>query len=454
MRDLQKINILQLYLFWKNLSITMVLLIVLLTVSTWTHSIISIFTTIICAFIIYARIYTNKTSHHPTYMLVGWALMISIISYTFILMALAFLSAWDVITISDDFNIFQGTRTLSVLIMAPVCFVTLGICYLRRKHLHRYLDRHFGVKSDAFLKGKLGVILTRESRTQVRNLMLLFGTLAVINWGYYLFFYYAGSVLNDKDQYIFFWVNLIGLAFYLFYLLVHNYELDMELKQRGELLTPEEVDSMSPKTYLRYFVICGDRIFVSYDCDDPDYTAHKVLDTPFFVVRAGGRVTDLEVISTIEQETGVKGGELRFFFGFQATGLHNHSVLRYFYFLDGEPEDYPTLGADKGEWMTMEQMQHINQRRQHALSSYLLADAARLLTIMRTEKLYDDKGNRRYKIKTYVPALRLGDIRKSDIDFQSNHWLNIAELNSDKPFFRLRRLLRSLTGNNTLKVWM
>lgn len=73
---------------------------------------------------------------------------------------------------------------------------------------------------------------------------------------------------------------------------------------------------------------------------------------------------------------------------------------------------------------------------------------------MRTEKLYDDKGNRRYKIKTYVPALRLGDIRKSDIDFQSNHWLNIAELNSDKPFFRLRRLLRSLTGNNTLKVWM
>lgn len=78
MRDLQKINLVQLYLFWKNLSIAMLLLMVLLTVSTWTHSIFSIFTAIICAFIIYVRIYVNKTSHHPTYMLVGYALMISI----------------------------------------------------------------------------------------------------------------------------------------------------------------------------------------------------------------------------------------------------------------------------------------------------------------------------------------------------------------------------------------
>lgn len=454
MRDLQKINILQLYLFWKNLSIAMVLLIVLLTVSTWTHSIISIFTAIICAFIIYARIYANKTSHHPTYMLVGWALMISIISYTFIMMILAFLSAWDIIDISEDFNIFQGTRTLSVLIMAPICFVTLLVCYLRRKHLHRYLDRLFGVKSDVFMKGKLGAILTRESRTQVRNLMLLFGILGTINWVYYLFFFYAGAVLNNKDLYIFFWVNFIGLAFYLVYLLVHNYELDLELKQRGELITPEEAGNMSPKTYLRYFVICGDKIFVSYDCDDPDYTAHKVLDTPFFVARPGIQVTDPEIISTIEQETGVRGGELRFFFGFQATGLRNHQVLRYFYFLDGEPADYPSLNDEKGEWMTLEQMQRINQRRPHALSSYLLADAARLLTIMRTEKLYDEQGNRRYKLKSYVPTVRLADIRKTDIDFQSNHWLNIAELNCDKPFFRLRRMLRAMTGNNMLKIWV
>lgn len=453
MRDLQKINILQLYLFWKNLSIAMVLLIVLLTVSTWTHSVISLFTAIICAFVIYVRIYANKTSHHPTYMLVGWSLMMSIILYTLIMMALAFMTAWGILDVGQDFNIFNGQRTLSVLILAPVCFFTLLVCYICRRSLHRYIDNHFGVKSDVFMKGKLGVLLNRESRIQVRNLMGLFGVLTAINWIYYIFFYHGG-LLSDKDIYIFFWVNFIGLAFYLVYLLVHNYNLDLELKQRGELLTPEEAGSMMSKTYLRYFVICGDRIFVSCDCDDPDYTVHKVLDTPFFVVRAGNMVSETEIRSTIEKETGVKGGELRFFFGFKAAGLSNHTLIRYFYFLDGTPEDYPSLNAEKGEWMTLEQIQRINESRSHSLSAYLLADASRLITIMRTEKLYDERGNRRYKLKSYVPTFRLGDVRNTDIDFQSNQWLDIARLNCDKPFFRLRRLLRNLLGNNIMRVWV
>lgn len=453
MRDLQKINLVQLYLFWKNLSIAMLLLMVLLTVSTWTHSIFSIFTAIICAFIIYVRIYVNKTSHHPTYMLVGYALMISIIAYTVILMTISFMSSWGIIHVGEQLDIFQGPRTISVLVLAPVCFLTLSVCYIRRRSLHRYLDNHFGVRSDVFQKGKLGAILTRESRTQVRNLIMLFGILSVINWVYFLFFFNDASI-NNKDLYIFFWVNIIGLAVYEIYLLVHNYELDLELKQRGELLTPAEAGSMSPKTYLRFFVICEDKLFVSYDCDDPDFQAHKVLDTPFFTSQTGAMVTEPEARKTIEKESGVENGELRFFCSFSAPGLRQHTVLRYFYFLDGKCSDYPTLSEDKGEWMNMEQLTRINQRRPHALSSYLLADAHRMLTIMRTEKLYDERGFRRYKIKSYVPQLRISDIRNTQIDFQSNKWINIARLNCDKPLFRVRRIMRKIFGGSALKVWV
>ena len=113
----------------------------------------------------------------------------------------------------------------------------------------------------------------------------------------------------------------------------------------------------------------------------------------------------------------MENGELRFFCSFSTPGLRQHTVLRYFYFLDGKCSDYPTLSEDKGEWMNMEQLTRINQRRPHALSSYLLADARRMLTIMRTEKLYDERGFRRYKIKSYVPQLRISDIRKTQIDF-------------------------------------
>lgn len=455
MRDLQKINLLQLYLFWKNLSISMLLMILLLTVSTWTHSIFSIFTAIICVFIMYARIYANKTSHHPTYMLVAYSLMISIIIYTFILMSVSFIGAWDILDVREHFSIFKGKRTLSVLILAPVCFVTQIVTYIRRNAIHRYLDNHFGIKSDVFLKGKLGALLSRESRMQVLNLILLFGILTIINWVYYGFFFYKDTQLNNKDLYVFFWVNLIGFVIYLIYLLVHNYNMDLSLKQSGVLITPEEAGSLSPKNYFRYFVICEDHLFVSDDCDDPDYTAHKVLDTPFFIPRTGRMISEPEVLYQIEKETGVKNGELRFFFGFQTPGLNNHNVLRYFYFLKGKREDYPQLDASKGEWMTMEQLQNIHRKRPHALSSYLMADAVRLITIMRTNKLYDEQGVRRYKIKSYVPSFKLDDIRDSDVDFQSNKWLDIAELNSDKRFFKLRRFWRTLSqSTKNMRVWM
>lgn len=454
MKDLQKINLLQLYLFWKNLSISILLLIALLIVSTWTHSIYSIFTAIICAFVIYARIYANKTSHHPTYMLVGYALMMSIIIYTFVIMGISLLQAWGVIEISEHLSIFKGTRTVSILILSPVCFFTLLVVYLRRKKLHRWLDNHFGVNTDVFLKGKLGTLLTRESRNQVMNLMKLFGVLTVINWGYYLFFFYQDS-LSKRDIYVFFWVNLAGLLFYLIYLLVHNYNLDLDLKQNGSLITPEEAGDLEPKNYFRFFVICGERLFVSYECDDPDFTAHKVLDTPFFLSRPGRMPSEDEVLDLAERSTEVRGGTLRYFFGFPAAGLRNHMVLRYFYFLDGEPEDYPQLSEERGEWKTMDELMTINRRRPHALSSYLLADAGRLVTIMRTEKTYDERGQRRYKLKSYVPTFRLADLRNSNVDFQSNKWIDIAALNSDKPFFRLRRFFRSLSrGAQNAKSWV
>lgn len=455
MRDLQKVNLLQLYLFWKNLSIAVLLLIALLTASAWTHSIYAIFTAIGSAFIIYWRIYANKTSHHPTYMLVSYALMLSIIIFTVIQMAVSLIQAWHIYEFSEHFSIFKGPRTLSILILAPVCFVTLSVVYLRRKKLHRYLDDKFGVNSDVFLKGKLGAILTRESRIQVFNLLIIFGLLSVINWTYYSFFFYKDAVLTMKDIYIFYWVNVCGLVFFLLYLLVHNYNMDLDLRQSGNLLTPEEVSNLTHKNYFRYFVVCENHLFVSYECEDPDYTAHKVLDTPFFQSRTGRMISEPEIKNMIAKATGVNNGELRFLFSFPAPGLNNHHVSRYFYFLSGQLTDYPQLDESKGEWMTMNRLQEINRKRPHALSSYLLADTNRLLTIMQTKKMYDEHGNRRYKIKSYMPPFRLEDIRTSDTDFQSNKWLDIATFNCDKPFFRLRRLLHTLRrGAKNVKAWM
>lgn len=455
MKDLQKINLLQLYLFWKNLTIALSLLIVMLVVSTWLPPVFSLFAAIICAAVIYVKIYLNKTSHHPTYVIVGYALMLSIIVYTMIILTTSLLDVWGVMDFNPAFTLFDRPF-ISVLILAPVCVGMLILTYVRRQAIHRYLDHAFGVNSDMFLKGKLGAILSRESRTQMLNLIKLFSAMTLVNWTYYVWFYYKDAMVNAKDIYIFFWINVGALTAYIIYLIFHNYSLDAELKESGELVTPQEASAMSPKNYFRFYVICDNRLYVRYDCDDPDYQAHKVVDTPYFFMHVGRMVSDSEVNAMISKASGVSDGTLRFFFGFRMPGLESHVVLRYFYFLDGKPEDYPQLGTDGGEWMTFDQIKDMHLRKPHALSSYLVADAHRAVTIMRAEKLYDAHGRRKHVLKTYTPSVNLSSLQHSQIDFQSNQWIEVAMLNSDKPFFRLRKMLRRLTHGATginAKLW-
>lgn len=446
MKDLFKVNILQLYLFWKNLSIAMVLLMVLLAISTFMAPIFSLGVAFVVAIVIYARIYANKTSHHPTYMLVGYALMVSVLIYTFVCLALVLIHIWTPLVFKDEF-LLLNRPFLPILMLAPVCFCTLSYCYLNRGRLHRRLDRMFGVETDYFLKGKLGAILTHESARQMRILILLFGVLTIINWCYYGWFFYNDTVTNGRDIYIFFWLNIVGITIFLIYLLIHHYELSHELKDSGRLITPEEVSRLGVKTYIRYYVICGDYIYLSPDIPSNEYPTQSMVDTPVFNERSGVTFSDEEVAETVKSLIG-KPGELKFFCAFSIPGLNNQIVARYFYFLDGKPEDYPALDVP-GQWYAVAELQKIHKNRPHGLSSYLVADCLRLLTILNTEKNYDERGNRRFKIKSYMASLSLVDIRRSDIDFQSDKWIDISRFNADMPFFRLRRFFRSFRQSST-----
>lgn len=441
MKDLFKVNILQLYLFWRNLSLSIALLMVLLTISTFMAPIFSLGASLVVAFIIYSRIYINKTSHHPTYMLVGYSLLLSVLIYTFVCLALVLIHIWTPLTFKDEF-LLLNRPFLPILLLAPVCFFTLVVCYLSRKRLHRYLDRMFDVETDYFLKGKLGAILSHESARQMRLLILLFGVLTAINWSYYVWFFFNDAVANGRDIYIFFWLNIVIMGAFLGYLLMHHYNLNAELKESGKLVTPEQVKLMGDKSYVRYYVICGNRIYLSPDMQSNEYPTQTMVDTPFFYRRAGVLSSEREIEDEVKKLTG-QPGELKFFCAFTVPGLENHIVARYFYFLDGEPEDYPEL-AKAGQWYSFAELHKIRKNRPHGLSSYLIADCLRLLTILNTEKNYDERGNRRFKIKSYVASLSLEDIRKSDIDFQSNKWIDISRFNADVPLFKVRRFFRDL----------
>lgn len=446
MDDLKKVNALHLYLFWKNISITLALIAIIKIVNMYMPPFVSILSTAVAAIIIYVLIYANKTSQHPTYMVVCYALMLSMIIYTLTCLVVNLLDLWHVIAVDDLFVIGRGDF-IPALMLGPIATVTLSVCYLFRRPLHRYIDSSMNTNTDSFLKGKLGVILARESREQLRNLVILFAFLTALNWSYYYFAFRPG--ISNRDIYVFFWLNIVGYVVYFITLTVNVRSLNAELEENGELITPGELHNMPHKTYYRFYVVCDNRLYVDKECNDTEYAGRKVLDTPYFLLRRD-KPTDLKgAAAIIAKETGCANGESKFFFGFESYGMKRHVLMRFFYFLSGKPEDYPDIKPRGGEWLTFDEVYDIYKKRPHSLSSYLVADTARILTITRAAATYDENGFRRTKLKKYVPSFRLQDIKTSDIDYQSDKWVDIAKFNESVPFFRIRRLFKKSKDKHT-----
>ena len=94
----------------------------------------------------------------------------------------------------------------------------------------------------------------------------------------------------------------------------------------------------------------------------------------------------------------------------------------------------------QGKWYSLSQLQRLLYN--HELAPMLATEIHRLYTITMAWKTYDSDGRRLYKIKNYRPNFRLNGICDWDVDFNNSHWLEVARLNEDKPFYRFRKLFQ------------
>ena len=264
-------------------------------------------------------------------------------------------------------------------------------------------------------------------------------------WAYYLA-EYQNIDTNAKDRYVFFWVCIAALVLDIIYFLYRYYNLFLDLKENDELIGPEEMEDNKAKTYLRYYVICGNKVYLNPESEDATSRTRMGIDTPFFTKRVSNSLTMQEIENTIHDLTGKRDGELRFFFGRKAPDLARHFIVRFFYFLDGKPEDYESMNAP-GAWFDFEEVKMVYNKRPDLMSTLAMNDLSRLATIVITEKTYKENGMRRNKLKSYRPSFDLIDVRGSSINFQDDKWLKISQFNVDKRFFRLRRWIdRMLSG--------
>lgn len=449
MDDLNKVSSLTLYSLWRNMAVGLITLIAMVTLSRVLPFYAAPILSVLASATLYTMLYADRFRADGSCTLVIYALMFCTIGYTVVVVLANLLGIlWDVKFPPE--LIFVTNPYIPTLILNPTCFVTLVIIYMRRHRLHICYECKLK-KGGVYEQGLVGSIISTESRIQLKNLMIIFGALSVVVWAYYILAYLPLSV-NARDWYVFTWITIIVFIFDVIYFIYRYYNLYLDLKENEQVISPEEIGDMTAKTYLRVYVICGNYLYLDPHSIVPGEQYHEVLDTPFITRRPVNGIDVSEVRELVTQMTGLKGGTLKFFFGRKSTELKEHSMLRYFYFLDGTHEDYPELSTD-GEWVDFNRLKKIYSRTPGKLSGFFVADITRLATIILTEKIFDEEGRRKSRIKSYIPSFDLEDVRDSDLDFQDDKWIRVSLFNSDKPFFAIRKFFRrkerSRVGDST-----
>lgn len=454
MRDLGKVNGRQLYSFWKNLSVGLLILVGTMFLSWLLPFYFSPIIALLAAAFLYTMLYNNKLRHTTSCMIVPYAMFYCTVGYAFLSIILNVLGIWNVIEVPKELSFFNDPY-IPTLLLNPVCLITLIVFYFRRNRLAICLDCKL-TKGLSIERGKLGEILNVETRLQLVNLIFLFAILSAIDWGYYFIWYYQHAVVNGRDWYVFLWLNIIAFILDEFYFASRYYNIYLDLKENGEIISEADLSDMTTKTYLRFYVVCGNNLFINPHVVDPYHAQRRVIDTPFVTKRNVNGITTGEVLGIIQRLTGVKGGELRFFFGRKSPDIAKHRILRYFYFVGDADSACPEMDID-GEWVNFENIKQVYNSNPQEMSLTMLTDISRMVTIILTQKIFDERGYRRIKIMSYQPTFNLEDIREGNYDFQDDKWLRVAMYNSDTRGFHFKKWKDKISalrkGNKSNHQW-
>lgn len=446
MKDIGKVNSMQIFNLWKNLTVSLMAIIATLVFSKILPYYLSPVVALIVASGMYFYIYNARVTSNKSCIIPSISILYSIVFYAFLTIILNLMQMWGLFTLPHEF-IFFTNPFIPALILNPVGFVVILVICLSRRKLKPCRE----CRQRRGLGGVRGVygILNSEAHLQLKNFLLMSGVLSLAVWAYYQFAYINTNV-NARDAYIFTWMSVIGIFLDWIYFSFRYYNLYLDLIENEEIITPSELHDMTAKTYLRFYVVCGNYMYLTEHAIDNYGNKQEVIDTPFFTKQTMNGKLGEDVNPLIKSMTGVDG-ELRFFYGRKSADDNKHSLLRYFYFLDGDISDYPELET-KGEWVSFDKVKFIYSYSPEKMAELAVYDITRLATIMLTEKIFDEKGYRKNGIKSYNPTFNLAEVRKSKIDFQDDKWIEISLFNSDTPLYKLKKWWKSKTQKSHRKM--
>jgi hypothetical protein len=436
MRDLKRINGELLNTFMKNFLNGLGILALSMVLSRCLPFYFAPVVGLLAAMAIYSVMYSLKARNSLSCALIPYAIFYCLISYSFAIILVNVLYVWNIVYIPHELTFFDNPYIESLL-LDPISFIVMCVVYARNGRMGICIDCKLRQGTE-LERGKFGEIIASETRIQLRCLIVTFGMLSLLIWGYYLFVYEPSTDLNSRDWYVFMWLNLFAFILVALYCALRYYNIYIELKEHGDIISEAELLDMTAKTYIRYYVICDNSIYLNSVVVRQDNGNVEIVDTPFLTKRNVNGVTMDEVKRIVERLTNVYGGELRFIFGRRLSDLKKLRVVRYFYFLDGKPEDYADIPTP-GEWVDFATIRMLYKEMPHNLSKTFISDISRVTTIILTQKLFDENGYRKIKTKSYQPTYNMIELREKHLDYQDDKWIRIALFNSDNRAYKLRK---------------
>lgn len=446
MTEINKVNREQLYQLWKNLSFGLLMFIILIACTRLLPFYFAPVLGLGAAAVFYRQLYARKNSTETERVkscdVVAYCFFYCMIAYCVVSITINVLYAWGVIDVPKELIFFNYPYLVSPMLL-PVSFLTVLIVILRGKRLGvcRECNINFGSRLE---KGFPGILFEHESRLQLYNILFIFGALSVFIWAYYLL-RYSDTDVNDRDNYVFVWFDMIVFLIDEIYFIYRYVNIYNELLEDNDIISTSDLNNISAKTYVRAYLMCDDAIYLDDHAIDTANRGREVMDTPFQTRRNCNGMTSEEVQDLIESAYGVDNGELKFFFGRRMISGGERSLLRYFYFLDGKSEDQPPINMP-GKWVKFNEVKKLYNENPNSMAVFMVSDLTRLATIIVTNKIYTEDGQRRVGLKSYRPSFTLAEVRESKLDFQDNKWIEIASFNADVPFYRYKKWWRQIRG--------
>ncbi len=323
---------------------------------------------------------------------------------------------------------------IPILITGPIAVLMCAwLLALGRKH--SFCRKCVISNGDPAERGFIGRVFDQESSTQMWLLLILSILLTIGEYTYYIISFITTN-LNESDTFFFGWVPAIVYLMSLGYLALrysgilayYSRELTGSVFQKGNF------------SLVRFLIISGDHIFIS----EPENTSSLVnlqnskYDTPsVLTVAYHKRLSDWEAENYFKGTTGIEA-KIRFLYRTE-TEDSGSNIFHFAAII----EDTNIIDEDsrvKGEWVTLSTLQMMMEK--NIVSPLLMSEIHRIYNVTMAWKTYDRNGMRLYDIKNYRPAFRLRDLPNWDVDYNDNTWLQVADNNEDRPFFRLRRLWR------------